>query len=118
MLPAVLELHLRGRVRPGRHDDLVEILREAVPFYEAPGGIRVRLLWDVANRDQFIEIVEYADQATYDRDQQRVAVDSQMKQYLDRWRALLVGPPQVETYLVSNKPADPEPRVLADGGTV
>jgi quinol monooxygenase YgiN len=94
----VLQLHLRGRVLPGRRDDLIEFLREAIPFYEAPGGIRVRLWWDTADPDRFIEAVEYADRATYDRDQQRVAEDPAMKHYLDRWRQLLASPPQVETY--------------------
>ena len=47
----------------------------AIPFYEQPGGIRVRLLWDTADPDRFIEIVEYADQGAHDRDQARVADD-------------------------------------------
>ncbi len=48
--------------------------------------------------DQFIEVVEYADQETHDRDQLRVATDVEMRDYLDRWRALLAEPPQIETY--------------------
>ena len=39
-------IHLRGRVAQGRWDDLVSFLRSAIPFYEEPGGIRVRLLRD------------------------------------------------------------------------
>jgi quinol monooxygenase YgiN len=94
----VFELHLRGRVTPGRRDDLVSFLREAIRFYERPGGIRVRLMWDVADPDRFVEVVEYADQAIHDLDQARVADDPEMSDYLRRWRELLVGPPVVETY--------------------
>jgi quinol monooxygenase YgiN len=94
----VIELHLRGRVAFGRREDLVAFLAEAIPFYERPGGIRVRLLWDIADPDRFIEVVDYVDQEAHDRDQARVADDPEMGEYLRRWRSLLAGPPQIETY--------------------
>jgi quinol monooxygenase YgiN len=97
---AVIELHLSGRVAPGRRAELVAFLIEAVPFYEAPGGIKVRVLWDVSDEDRFVEVVEYADQATHDRDQQRVEQDPRMQAYLRRWRSLLDGAPTVRTYRV------------------
>jgi hypothetical protein len=96
----MIELHLRGRAAPGRRADLKAFLAEAIGFYERPGGIQVRVLWDVAEPNRFIEIVEYADQTTHDRDQVRVEYDPVMRVYLERWRALLDGPPQVETYVV------------------
>jgi len=98
----VIELHLRGRAAPGRRADLVEFLREAVPFYERPGGIHVRLLWDLTDPDRYIEVVEYVDRETYDRDQVRVAENPEMREYLRRWRALLAEPPQVEAYRVGS----------------
>jgi hypothetical protein len=91
---------LRCRVAAGRRDELVAFLSEAIPFYEAPGGIRVRLLWDVTDEDRFIEVVEYADMATHDRDHHRVEHDLRMGEYLRRWRALLDGDPEVVTYRV------------------
>ena len=96
----MIELHLRGRAAAGRRGELVAFLAEAIPFYETPGGIRVRLLWDVTDEDRFIEVIEYADTAVHDRDQQRVEHDPQMREYLRRWRALLDGPPEVVTYRV------------------
>ena len=96
----MIELHLRGRVAAGRRDELLAFLAEAIPFYEVPGGIRVRLLCDVADDDRFVEVIEYADQATCDRDQQRVERDPQMQRYLRRWRALLDGAPEVTTYRI------------------
>jgi quinol monooxygenase YgiN len=99
-LADMVELHLRGRTAPGRRADLIAFLREAIPFYEAPGGIRVRLLWDVTDPERFIEVVEYADRDAYDRDQERVISDPKMNAYLARWRAFLAEAPQVETYRV------------------
>ena len=96
----MIELHLRGRAAPGRRDDLVAFLAEAIPFYEQPGGIRVRVMWDIADHLRFVEVVEYADRATHDRDQERVQHDPQMGEYLRRWRALLDGPPEIAAYEV------------------
>lgn len=89
---------LKGRVQPGRREDLVRFLRDAVPCYERPGGILARLLWDVNDPDAFVELIEYADRATYELDQRRVAFDPEMRRYLERWHALLAGAPLVETY--------------------
>jgi quinol monooxygenase YgiN len=98
-MPAhTLELHLRLRVAPGRREEFLRFLADARPVYEAPPGIRVRLLEDRAEPQRFIELVEYADQAAFDRDQQRVATDPQMQALLKRWRALLAEPPTVEVY--------------------
>lgn len=96
----MIELHLRGRVLPGRRSDLVTFLCEAIPFYENPGGIGVRVLWDMADPDQFIEVIEYIDHDTYERDQARVDHDAEMREYLRRWRALLTEPPHLSTYRV------------------
>lgn len=98
MAPAI-ELHLRARVAEGRRPALEEFLAEAIPFYESPGGIRVRVLWGVADANRFIEVIEYADQTAHDRDQLRVENDVRMRDFLQRWRDLLDGPPVVETYL-------------------
>ena len=96
----MIELHLRGRAAAGRREELLAFLAEAIPFYEKPGGIRVRLLWDLDDEDRFVEVVEYADAQAHDRDQQRVEHDPQMRQYLKRWRELLDGAPEVVTYRV------------------
>lgn len=91
-------LHLRIRSIPGRHGELVEFLREAVPHYEAPGGIRVSLLQAVDDHDSFVEVVEYADEAAYRRDQERVETEPAMLALLERWRSILAEPPEMTVY--------------------
>jgi quinol monooxygenase YgiN len=93
-----IELHLRIRLLPGSRAAFFEFLRDAVPFYEAPGGITIRLLEDVADDHRFIEVVHYEDDSIYAQDQERGAHDPEMKRFLIRWRALLAEPPVVETY--------------------
>ncbi|MGE5828816.1 MAG: putative quinol monooxygenase [Micromonosporaceae bacterium] len=90
-------IQLRGRVADGRWDDLVSFLRTAIPFYEGPGGIRVRLLRDAGDPNAFIEIVEYETEAAYAADQRRVQNDPAMIARLEEWRRLLAGPIEVQT---------------------
>jgi quinol monooxygenase YgiN len=96
-MPRVI-LHLRIRTLPGRRDALFTFLREAIPFYERPGGIRVSLYEDASDADRFVEVVEYADASAFDADQIRVERDAEMRGWLGRWRELLQGPPEVEVY--------------------
>jgi quinol monooxygenase YgiN len=93
-----MELHLRITVAPGGRERFFAFLREAIPFYESPGGIRIRLLEDADDDHHFIEVVEYETVEAYQRDQHRVAHDPEQQRFLQRWRALLAAPPQIETY--------------------
>ena len=96
--PARIDLHLRLRVVPGRREAFLAFLREAIPYYESPGGIEIRLLQDKADDHRFIELVLYRDEHAYQRDQERVASDPTMKRLLEHWRSLLAEPPVVEVY--------------------
>lgn len=93
-----IDLHLRCRVAPGKRAEFFAFLCEAIPFYESPGGIEVHLLQDINDDHRFIELVRYANESVYRRDQNRVANDPEMKVYLARWRSLLAEPPIVEVY--------------------
>ena len=95
MVAPVIVLHLAGRVPEGGRPALEAFLAEARPFYEAPGGVRVRLQWDRADPAQFLEIMEYDDEAAYRTDQERVERDPEMRAWLARWHALLDGPIEV-----------------------
>jgi quinol monooxygenase YgiN len=93
-----IDLHLRVRVKAGKRGEFLEFLRGAIPFYESPGGIEVRLLEDLGDDHRFIELVLYEDRGAYERDQRRVDEDPEMARYLERWRELLAEPPEVEVY--------------------
>lgn len=97
-MSARIDLHLRCRVKPGRRAEFLAFLRDAIPFYESPGRITIRLLQDLQDDHRFIELVLYDDEAAYRLDQQRIEHDATMKSYLTRWRELLAEPPAVEVY--------------------
>lgn len=90
-------IELRGSVIDGRWEDLVSFLRSAIPVYQAPGGITVRLLRDVDDPNAFVETVEYDSQEGYELDQQRVANDPEMISLLEQWHDLLAEPIRVQT---------------------
>lgn len=93
-----VSLHLRIRVADEHEAEFVPFLSEARKIYEAPGGIRVRLLRSLSEPHRYIELVEYDDRPTYDRDQVRVGTEPVVIETLKRWRALLAAPPEVEAY--------------------
>ena len=92
----MITILLRFSIAPGRDPDLRAFLARARPYYEQPGGIRVRLLQSVDVPEEYVELVEYRDRETYRKDQDRVASDPGMKALLDEWRALHVGALRVE----------------------
>lgn len=104
-------VQLRGRVTAGRWNHLVSFLHKAIPFYEQPGGIRVRLLRDADDPDAFIEVIEYETEASYAADQRRVESDPAMIARLEEWRGLLAGRVEVQT-LREVTPSDDEPHGL------
>jgi len=95
---AGVHLHLRLTVKPGRRDDFLAFLKEAIPYYESPGGIEIKLVQDFDNPHRFVEVVHYRDEAAYFADQHRVDADARMREYIEKWRSFLVEPPASEVY--------------------
>ncbi len=93
-----VELHLRIRVAEHRREELLAFLREAIPVYEAPGGIRVSLQQEHGDPERYIERVEYRSEADFADDQERVERDPISRALVARWREILLEPPVVEVY--------------------
>ena len=80
------------RVAPERRTQLLEFLRSNFPLYERPGGIRMALYESVDEPGLLLELVAYADEAAFARDQERVEKDPEMRRILTEWKSLLAGP--------------------------
>ncbi|MFN8194370.1 MAG: GNAT family N-acetyltransferase [Nocardioidaceae bacterium] len=91
-------LVLEGCVPAGGQAALEAFLAEAAPFYEAPGGIRVRLHWDRSDPTRFREVVDYDSEADFLADDERTRSDETMRAFLARWRDLLAEDPSVSTW--------------------
>ena len=95
MLPPGPIITLVYRIPADRRDALHTFLREAIPFYERPGKTRVGLYESADDPGLLLELVSYADEDTYARDQERVEHDPEMKATLDRFREVVGGPVEV-----------------------
>ena len=94
-LPEAPIVTLRYAVPEERRSELVSFLARAVPLYESPGGITVRLYEDRERRGSFLEIVLYATERGFAEDQERVAHHPDWKHTLSEWRAIVGGPIEV-----------------------
>jgi hypothetical protein len=97
-LGRVIHLYLHARALPGARPAVESFLAEARAVYEEPDGVAVRLQWSTTDPDAFVEIMEYADEATWRRDQERVEHDPRMRALIERWHGLLASGPVVSTY--------------------
>jgi len=95
MLPPGPIVCLVYRIPPTRRAELLAFLRDAVPFYERPGRIRVGLYESADEPGLYLELVAYADLAAYEADQDRVEHDPEMIAMLARFRAVVGGPCEV-----------------------
>ena len=91
-------VHLRLITRTGDHEELAAFLKQAIPFYESLAGVRVRLLRSVEHPERYIEVIEYESIEALENDEKRLSGDPQMQRFIERWRKLLKGGVEVETY--------------------
>lgn len=74
-------------------------LKQAIPFYESLPGVRVRRLRSVEEPARYIEVIEYETIEAFDRVQTRLSGDPRMLALIKRWRKLLKGNIDIETYM-------------------
>lgn len=86
---------LTYRVAAERRAELMAFLKRAFPLYERPGGIRMELYESRDEAGLIVEIVRYASEADYERDQRRIEEDPEVCAALQEWRGLLAGPVEV-----------------------
>jgi hypothetical protein len=89
MIPPGPIITLVYRVAPEKRSDLLAFLRDAIPFYERPGGIRVALFESLDDPGLLLELVAYAGEREFAEDQERVEHDPGYIETLARWRSLL-----------------------------
>jgi hypothetical protein len=90
-------LHFRMRTTTTSATQLLSIVKAAIPFYQAGGG-RVRVLRNVDDPGQIVQVIEYDMDAALEMNRQRIASDPAMQTYLMGWRSLLQGAVEVDVY--------------------
>lgn len=91
-------LHLRMRAPTSDAKQLLPFIKAAIPFYEAFGRMRVRLLHNVDDPTQFVQVVDYETDEAFEINRQRVAGDPTLRAYLQTWRTLMAGAVEIDVY--------------------
>jgi len=92
-------LQLRFTMPAGDWTQLATMIKAAAPFYQMFGNAsQVRLLQNVDDPAKFVQLIEYESQGEWELTRQRIAGDVRMQTYLQAWRAMLPGAPEIDVY--------------------
>ena len=91
-------LQLRFTLPSGDSGQLAAMIKAAAPFYQMFGNARVRLLQNVDDPGKFIQEIEYEAHEDWEINRQKLAGDLRMQTYLQAWRAMLPGAPEIDVY--------------------
>ena len=91
-------LQLRLTLPAADSGQLAAMIKAAAPFYQMFGNAQVRLLQNVDDPAKFVQEIEYEAQEDWELNRQKIAGDVRMQTYLQAWRAMLPGAPEIDVY--------------------
>ena len=91
-------LQLRYTLPAADSGQLAAMIKAAAPFYQMFGNAQVRLLQNVDDPAKYVQEIEYEAQEDWELSRQRIAGDLRMQAYLQAWRAMLPGAPEIDVY--------------------
>jgi hypothetical protein len=91
-------LHFKFRSPTADTSQLLALLQSAMPFYQASGVTRARLLRNVDDPNEFIQVLEYEVAEMIEMNRQAIAGDAMMQSYLRAWRSLVPGGIEVDVF--------------------
>ena len=74
------------------------MMKSASQFYSAFGDAKMRLLRNVDNPTELIQIVEYQAEQAIELNRQRLASDPMARNFIQAWRALFPGGVEIDVY--------------------
>src|SRR5262249_33513355 len=81
---------------------LTTMMKNALPMYQAFSDTQVRLLRNADNHAQFLQVIEYQTDETFELNRQKLASDPIMSNYVQAWRTLSRG--GIKINVKKNKP--------------
>ncbi len=91
-------LHLRFTLPAANSEQLAAMIKAAAPFYQMFGNAQVRLLQNVDDPAKLIQVIEYEAHEEWELNRQRLASDVRMQTYLQAWRTIVPGAPEMDVY--------------------
>ena len=73
-------------------------IKATAPYYELFGGKQVRLLQNVDNPSQFVQIIDYEVHESLETSRQQIAGDPRLQAFLQAWRQMFPGTVEVDVF--------------------
>ncbi|HEY0224696.1 MAG TPA: hypothetical protein VGC38_09295 [Pseudolabrys sp.] len=74
------------------------MMKNTARMYEAFAGVRIRLLRNVDDPAQFIQVIEYQTDKSLEASRQKFTHDPMMRNIVQAWRSLFPGAIQIDDY--------------------
>src|ERR1700731_4620695 len=91
-------LQLKFTLPAAEPDRLMVLIKAAKPYYELFGGKQVRLLQNVDQPSQFIQIIDYEIDESFETSRQQIAGDPRLQAFLQAWRQMFPGTVEVDIF--------------------
>jgi hypothetical protein len=91
-------LQLRFTLPTSDSGQLAAMIKAAAPFYQMFANAQMRLLQNVDDPTKFVQEIEYEAHGEWELNRQRIASDVRMQTYLQAWRTMLPGAPEIDVY--------------------
>ena len=77
---------------------LASMMKNALPLYQSFGDAKVRLLRNVDDQTQFLQVIEYQTDKAFELNRHKLASDPVVQKYLQGFRALFPGAVEMDVY--------------------
>ena len=76
----------------------IAFIKATEPYYELFGGRHARLLQNVDNPAQFIQIIDYEIHESFEASRQQIAGDPRLQTFLQSWRQMFPGTVEADIF--------------------
>jgi hypothetical protein len=91
-------LQLKFTLPTAEPAQFVAFIKATEPYYELFGGKQVRLLQNVDQPAQFIQIIDYEIHESFETNRQQIAGDPRLQAFLQAWRSMFPGTVEVDIF--------------------
>jgi hypothetical protein len=91
-------LRLKFTLPAAEPSALIAVINATRPYYELFGGKAMRLLQNVDQPTQFIQVIDYDVDESFETSRQQLAGDPQLRTFLQAWRTMFPGIVEVDIF--------------------
>jgi hypothetical protein len=77
---------------------LASMMKNTAPLYKTFGDVRIRMLRNVDDQTQFLQVIEYQADQALELNRQKLASDPVTQNFVQAWRLLFPGAIKIDVY--------------------